>query len=114
MSVNKNYLTNITAAISGRQGFVGSSPEEPKINNTVIIVIVVISLIFALGAARLSYTYNLYIGNSTGVAFGYAVLNSFFSYLYYPFYAFFLNPVGSRKPIQNNAARNRANANAYV
>lgn len=97
MSVNKNYLTNMAAAISGRQGFVGSSPEEQKLNDTALIVFVVISLIFALGAARLSYTYNLYIGNSTGVAFGYAVLNFFFSYFYYPFYAFFLNPVGSRR-----------------
>ena len=50
------------------------------LNYLPIIVLVVISLIFALGAARLSYTYNLYIGNSTGVAFGYAVLNFFFSY----------------------------------
>jgi hypothetical protein len=54
----------------------------------------------AFGAARLSYCYNMFVGNSTGVAFLYATLCFFFPGIYYPVYALFLNPVcGMQRPM---------------
>ena len=47
--------------------------------------------ISAMGAARLSYCYNLNVGNDEGVAFLFAILCFCFPSLYYPYYAFFLN-----------------------
>jgi ABC-type uncharacterized transport system permease subunit len=97
---NKNYLTNLAAAVSGQQGFVGNAAEEEqvyKMSLSLLVIYVLFLIFFGLGAARLSYTYNVSIGNSVSVALAYAVLNFFFSSFYYPFYAFFLNPVGSRR-----------------
>lgn len=52
-----------------------------------------IALFAAVGAARQSYCYNVYIGNTDGVAILFAILCFFFPQFYYPFYAIFLNPV---------------------
>ena len=100
MSLNKNYLTNVATAVSGQQGFIGNSVEEERVYKMslgILLIYVLFLIVFGLGAARLSYTYNLSIGNSGGVAISYAVLNFFFCSLYYPFYAFFLDPVGKRR-----------------
>jgi hypothetical protein len=51
------------------------------------------SFIYSFGAAKLSYAYNTSIGSST--AFLWAILAFFFSGVYYPYYAFFVNPVGA-------------------
>lgn len=51
------------------------------------------SFVYSLGAAKLSYAYNTSVGSSS--AFLWAVLAFFFSGFYYPYYAFFVNPVGS-------------------
>ena len=68
--------------------------------------IAILGLVYCYGAARLSYTYNMYIQN-TGYAFLWALICFFFPYMYYPYYAIMLNPVaglplimtgGKRKP----------------
>lgn len=58
-----------------------------------VFLIFVFSFIYSYGASKLSYSYNIYVGNGTGSAFFWSVVNFFFSGLYYPYYAFFLNPV---------------------
>jgi hypothetical protein len=57
------------------------------------IFIVIFLLLSSGGAASLSWNYNMFIGNSSGISFFYAILAFLFSGFYYPFYAFFLNPV---------------------
>ncbi len=52
---------------------------------------------YAYGAAKLSWHYNLYVGNGSGAAFAYSLLCFFFSGFYYPFYALFLNPISEMK-----------------
>jgi hypothetical protein len=52
----------------------------------------IFSFVYSLGAAKLSYAYNTSVGNS--MAFVWAILAFFFSGFYYPYYAFFVNPVG--------------------
>jgi len=53
--------------------------------------ILLLMFVQAIGSARLSYCYNISIGNSEGVAFLYAILCFIFPSLYYPYYSFFLN-----------------------
>jgi ABC-type uncharacterized transport system permease subunit len=54
--------------------------------------ILIFTFVYSFGAAKLSYAYNTSVGNS--MAFVWAMLAFFFSGLYYPYYAFFVNPVG--------------------
>jgi hypothetical protein len=62
--------------------------------------ILLLLIIPAIGAARLSYCYNMFVGNSTAVSFMWATLCFFFPAIYYPVYALFLNPVcGMPKPM---------------
>lgn len=62
----------------------------------------------AFGAARLSYCYNMFLGNSTTLAVIYSILCFFFPGIYYPVYALFLNPVcGMQRPVMNNMTGGR-------
>jgi hypothetical protein len=62
----------------------------------------------AFGAARLSYCYNMFVGNSTTLAVIYSILCFFFPAIYYPFYALFLNPVcAMQRPVMNNMTGGR-------
>lgn len=66
------------------------------INNyyyTALIIYIIVLLIVAFGAAKLSYSYNMFIGTSNGMSIVYAVLAFIFSELYYPFYAYFIDPL---------------------
>ena len=67
---------------------------------TALIIYIIVLLIVAFGAAKLSYSYNTYIGTSGGLSIFYAVLAFIFSEFYYPFYAFFLNPIYNIKKIK--------------
>ena len=58
-----------------------------------LIVYVILAFIWSYGAAKLSWGYNYYIGNGWGTSFTFSFLAFIFSELYYPFYAFFLNPI---------------------
>jgi hypothetical protein len=51
------------------------------------------SFVYSYGAAKLSYAYNTSVGSSS--AFLWSILAFFFSGFYYPYYAFFVNPVGA-------------------
>jgi hypothetical protein len=60
---------------------------------TIAGVFFVISFLYSYGAAKLSYAYNTSVGSSS--AFLWSILAFFFSGFYYPYYAFFVNPVGA-------------------
>jgi hypothetical protein len=53
--------------------------------------------VYSFGAAKLSYAYNTSVGSS--MAFLWAILAFFFSGFYYPYYAFFVSPVGAAAPV---------------
>lgn len=85
---------------SGGGGFLGFFTRGAGAIYSLFILLLLI--IPAIGAARLSYCYNMFVGNSTGVAFLYATLCFFFPAIYYPVYALFLNPVcGMQRPAIN-------------
>jgi hypothetical protein len=55
-----------------------------------VIFLIMIMILQAVSSAKLSYSYNLSIGNSHVVALLYAILCFVFPYFYFPYYAFFL------------------------
>lgn len=57
-----------------------------------VVGISLLTMVYCYGAAKLSYNYNIYTNNS-GYAFLWAILCYFFAFLYYPYYAIFLNPL---------------------
>ena len=63
----------------------------------VFLVMFVFYFAYAYGAAKLSWHYNIYVGNGSGSAFMWSLVCFFFSGFYYPFYSLFLNPVSSMK-----------------
>lgn len=76
---------------------IGYNPIEyiPTFLITGKIALVIIALfifVFCYGAALLSYTYNMSIHNGSMV-YVWPLLCFFFATIYYPYYAFFLNPV---------------------
>ena len=100
MNSNKAYLTNLAAAVTGQQGFIGNPRQEENVYATAVAILlfyILFLIVFGIGAARLSYNYNISVGHSAGAAMAYAILNFFFSSFYYPFYALVLDPLGKRR-----------------
>ena len=79
------------------ENFTGYSEEEKGFATGAftILFIVIFAIVSSYGAARLSYYYNMSIGNS-GYAMMWSILAFFFADLYYPMYSFFLNPQSAR------------------
>ena len=79
------------------ENFTGYSEEEKGFATgaLTILFIVIFAIVSSYGAARLSYYYNMSIGNS-GYAMMWSILAFFFADLYYPMYSFFLNPQSAR------------------
>jgi hypothetical protein len=98
----KNYLINVAAAITGRDGFQMSSTQVTA-SMTVFAFVLVYTILYAYGAASLSYNYNMYVGNTGGIVWVYAILSFIFSSVYYPFYAIFLSPSLGKAPTSTNA-----------
>ena len=61
----------------------------------VILLIMTFGFLYSYGAAKLSWNYNIYVGNSSGAAFVNSILAFMFSTYYYPMYALLLSPIGA-------------------
>lgn len=105
----KNYLMNVAAAITGRDGFQMSSSEVTT-SMVIFAFAFMYMVLYSYGAASLSYNYNMYVGNSGGIVWVYSILCFIFSSFYYPFYAIFLSPaLGKAPPNATNAQANITN-----
>lgn len=105
----KNYLMNIAAAITGRDGFQMSSTEVTA-SMVFIAFVFIYMILYSYGAASLSYNYNMYVGNTGGIVWVYSLLCFIFSSFYYPFYAIFLSPaLGKAPPNVNSGQANITN-----
>lgn len=60
---------------------------------TALILYIIVLLIVAFGAAKLSYSYNSFIGTSGGLKIFYTIVAFLFSEFYYPYYAYFVDPL---------------------
>ena len=91
--LNKSKTENFTVAVSSAVSeTVDTNPEIIPYGITTSILVVIFALIYAYGAASLSYNYNMYINNKN-LAILWAIVCFFFPFLYYPFYAIVLDPV---------------------
>jgi len=103
----QNYVTNVAAAISGHDRFAGSQENGTGLFATAMVFllfIMVYGILYSIGAASLSYNYNVSVGTSGTMTVIYAVLSFMFSSLYYPFYALFVSPIQG-KPVQRGGRR---------
>ena len=100
-----NYVLNIAAAVTGKhEGFSPQHPEAGELMQysvSVIVIYLLFIFLFSYGAAKLSYTYNVSIGTSSGMTLLYSILSFLFSSLYYPYYAIALNPVGQKLKLRS-------------
>jgi len=99
------YFTNIESAIFGRKGiehFTDSTAMESttRANSMAAtgfvfstILALVFAILYAYGAANLSYCYNIQQGASSSTATLWALLAFLFCGWYYPYYALLLNPI---------------------
>jgi hypothetical protein len=71
------------------------------IGYTLLFVYLFIIFIYSFGAAKLSWSYGSYIGNGIFMRFIWALLSFLFASLYYPMYAYFLNPIGKMPRLHN-------------
>jgi len=86
---------------------------------TIIIVYLLLVFIYSYGASKLSWAYNTYNGIDFGYKLLYSILAFIFSGIYYPMYAFFLNPLGllrrnSYNPVRNVSTSQRLALNKVV
>jgi hypothetical protein len=107
VSVNTLTFAKLANRLIGVDGFTSTNntvsvntdtlKETPKRVAGVAALISLSGLILLIaicaGSARLSYCYNIAIGNSGDLAALFAVICFFFPNFYYPYYALFLNPL---------------------
>ena len=93
---NKNFLTSAVAATSimGQEPFVSSMRTKNAMpNKSLQLLDIVLSILFSISAAILSYNYNTYYGASTFMKVFWAILSFLFSKFYIIMYAMVLNPI---------------------
>jgi len=105
MQAGINFFQNILSKLGltvKTQPFVDSSGAVLSVDNSQVLdvfaflfystlFVIIAAFTISLGSARLSYCYNISIGNSGGVAFLFSILCFIFPFPYIPFYAFFLH-----------------------
>jgi hypothetical protein len=105
-----SYFTNLSNAIKGKETFMNNGTQ---VNATVgiaaflfyVLIGVAFYCLYAYGAARLSYCYNIYNGSDAMTATMWSLLAFLFSGWYYPIYGVFLNPVCGIGPKQIGGRR---------
>jgi len=110
MSQNKNFITNVAAMNpiigQGLEAFQTKRKNETTIDATALITAIV-AIFNCIAAGKLSYSYNQYIGTSTGMTFLWVILAALFYSYYLPMYALFLDPVGGLAPQVGQAGGRR-------
>ena len=93
----QKYFGRIGSALAntGAESFTNEEPQGLSLMAVLIYLFFVMA--FSIGAAVLSYRYNVAAGTGTVLTSVYMVLAFLFSYFYYPFYALVLSRKGGRK-----------------
>lgn len=79
-----------------KEKFSDVKEASPFVLVLAVLLFLIFGLLFPYGAAKLSWNYNIYVGNTTGAATVNSIMAYFFASFYYPMYALFLNPIGRR------------------
>lgn len=94
MNTTLNLLGYKSESFSGIETLQTASPGIFAAGAFGFLIFFLFGIVYCYGAAKLSYNYNMSIGNG-GSAFFWAFICYFFAAIYYPYYAIMLNPVGS-------------------
>jgi hypothetical protein len=105
-----SYLENVWRAIKGQkegseESFVTAVSDAGLAVAVGIVFVLVLVFLVCFGAARQSWCYNSLYGSSYGAKLFWSFLCFLNPYLYYPFYAVFLNPVCYAKVQQVGGSR---------
>lgn len=100
-----DYLSDIVNAGLGRrtEGFsdmssVGGSLQTLYSSLPIVLIFHVVTIfLYGLGAARLSYCYQMNTNPTASFFYLYIFLAFFFSPIYYPYYGIFLNPLCAKR-----------------
>jgi hypothetical protein len=110
-NVVTEYLNNVKNAIVGKNGIEnfedstngaiqsGALPMGAFMFSVLFGIVVVV--LYAYGAAKLSYCYSIQQGMPNGTAFMWSILAFFFCGWYYPFYGLYLNPICNSAAVRN-------------
>ena len=93
------YFMNIVHAIRGEEHFIdasGATTTSMGFGMFFILLTFIIAFFVCYGAARLSWCYNTFYGESSATKVIFSILCFFFPNFYYPLYAVFLDPVCGR------------------
>jgi len=103
------YFENLYAAFLGKTTNGGKekflTSEEYTYAITYLIIMIILFIASGFGAARLSYCYNMYLGNSTGITMVYSFFAFLLSGFYYPIYGLFLDPLCIPSSVQRGGKR---------
>jgi hypothetical protein len=107
----RDWFMNIFNSFFGIEGFVnqngdvaGASSRFMMLVTFIVMVLFTFMFLWAYSAARLSYTYNKFIGNSHSESLMWSILCFIFPQYYWSAYPFVLNPVCDMK--KNKGAGN--------
>jgi hypothetical protein len=99
----KSYVSDVTNAVQGKEPFADQSGQPDSSGFAIIgilfyvLIMIVFGVAYSYGAARISYCYNIYLGESSGTATMWSILAFLFAGYYYPMYGLFLAPCGITK-----------------
>jgi len=110
-NVLTEYLNNVKNAIVGKHGVENfEDSTNPAIRSGTLplgafvvafLFGVIVAVLYAYGAAKLSYCYSISQGITPGAAFMWSALAFFFCGWYYPFYGLYLNPTCALASVRN-------------
>jgi hypothetical protein len=91
---NADGFTTTTAATTTTTAVTNAAFSTPLAAAFSVVLFILCGFLYGYGAAKLSWNYNIYVGNTTGAAFFNSILAYIFSSFYYPFYSIVLSPIG--------------------
>jgi hypothetical protein len=104
-----NKLTNnkLSELIQKPEETIENYSNSDTVAWTLIAIYLILVFFYSYGASRLSWAYNTYYSNSLIIKILYSIFAFIFAGIYYPMYAWFLNPLGS---LRNNTISNITNS----
>jgi len=96
-----DYFANLILALQGKENCPKNIKEafntyESQYIFLILPILFICGFAYNFGAGLLAYNYSVYKGDSAAILW--AIIAYFFSGIYYPFYAFFLNPLNTMTP----------------
>jgi len=96
----KQYALNVIHTLRGEEHFVGTDTAQAEgvlVGSLAgFFLLIIFCIAYCYGAAKLSWSYNSYYGATTSTKVIFSILCYIFPFNYYPFYAFFLDPITGR------------------